>query len=103
MDHYVFSVLCLLCFHAGLFIDALWSPAAKELTSLHSDVIMSVLLSNWYPWVWYLIISIPDLCPLFLLLLDLITVVPRSHIHGLEAGLATDTIRHHSWSYRVGP
>ena len=24
-------------------------------------------------------------------------VMPRSHIHGLNAGLATDTIRHHSW------
>ena len=26
----------------------------------------------------------------------LICVMPRSHIHGLDAGLATDTIRHHS-------
>ena len=26
-----------------------------------------------------------------------IKVLPRSHIHGLDAGLATDTIRHHSW------
>ena len=24
-------------------------------------------------------------------------VMPRSHIHGSDAGLATDTIRHHSW------
>ena len=24
-------------------------------------------------------------------------VLPRSHIHGLDAGLATDAIRHHSW------
>ena len=24
-------------------------------------------------------------------------LMPRSHIHGLDAGLATDTIRHHSW------
>ena len=23
--------------------------------------------------------------------------MPRSHIHGLDAGLATDTIRHHPW------
>ena len=27
------SVLCLLCFRARLFIDALWSPAGKGLTS----------------------------------------------------------------------
>ena len=30
---YVFSVLFLLCFRARLFIDALWSPAGKGLTS----------------------------------------------------------------------
>ena len=29
---YVISVLYLLCFCAGLFIDALWSPAGKGLT-----------------------------------------------------------------------
>ena len=31
MDHYVISVLCLLCSRAHLFIDALWSPAGKGL------------------------------------------------------------------------
>ena len=30
---YVISVLFLLCFRARLFIDALWSPAGKGLTS----------------------------------------------------------------------
>ena len=30
---YVFSVLCLLCLCARLFICALWSPAGKGLTS----------------------------------------------------------------------
>ena len=34
----VISVLCLLCFRARLFIDALWSPAGKELTSWLSFV-----------------------------------------------------------------
>ena len=29
--NHVISVLFLLCFHAGLFIDALWSPAGKGL------------------------------------------------------------------------
>ena len=37
MDH-VISVLCLLCFHVRLFIDALWSPAGKGLTSWLSFV-----------------------------------------------------------------
>ena len=60
---YVFSVLYLLCLCVRLFICALWSPAGKGLTS-------------WlYLWVchfpigilgqvWYLIVSVPDLCTL---------------------------------------
>ena len=35
---YVSSALFLLCFHAHLFIDALWSPAGKGLTSWLSFV-----------------------------------------------------------------
>ena len=35
---YVISVLSLLCFHARLFIDALWSSAGKGLTSWLSFV-----------------------------------------------------------------
>ena len=35
---YVISVLFLLCFHARLFIDALWSPAGKGLISWLSFV-----------------------------------------------------------------
>ena len=35
---YVISVLLLLCFRARLFIDALWSPAGKGLTSWLSFV-----------------------------------------------------------------
>ena len=38
---YVISVLFLLCFRARLFIDVLWSPAGKGLTSCLSFV-MSV-------------------------------------------------------------
>ena len=34
-----FSVLCLLCLCASLFICALWSPAGKELTSWLSFVV----------------------------------------------------------------
>ena len=33
MDHLSYLCLVLLCFHARLFVDALWSPAGKGLTS----------------------------------------------------------------------
>ena len=32
MDHLYYFCLVLLCFHARLFVDALWSPAGKGLT-----------------------------------------------------------------------
>ena len=38
MDHLYYFCLVLLCFHACLYIDALWSPAGKGLTSLLSFV-----------------------------------------------------------------
>ena len=38
MDHLCYLCLVLLCFHARLFADALWSPAGKGLTSLLSFV-----------------------------------------------------------------
>ena len=50
-----------------MFIDALWSPTGKGLTSC-----LSFVMSNWevslpngiLSQVWCLIVSIPDLCPL---------------------------------------
>ena len=39
MDRLSFSVLCLLCVCACLFIRALWSPAGKGQTSLLSFVV----------------------------------------------------------------
>ena len=56
------SVLPLLCLCARLFICALWSPA-----SLLSFVVSSC--EYHFPFgilgqVWYLIVSIPDLCTL---------------------------------------
>ena len=56
----VFAMFC-----ARLFICALWSPAGKGLTSWLSFVVSSV--SFHFPigilgQVWYLIVSIPDLC-----------------------------------------
>ena len=42
MYHYVISVLCLLCFLVHLFIDALWSPGGKGLTTW-----LPFVMSNW--------------------------------------------------------
>ena len=61
------SVLCLLCLCARLFICALWSHAGKGLTSWLSFVVL--LWVCHFPigilgQVWYLIVSIPDLCTL---------------------------------------
>ena len=46
-----FSVSCLLCLCARLFICALWSPAGKGLTSWRSFVVSNceLSLSHWYP------------------------------------------------------
>ena len=55
--------LCAFCAH--LFICALWSPAGKGLTSWLSFVVSAVSLSlpiGILGQVWYLIVSIPDLC-----------------------------------------
>ena len=51
MDHLYYLCLVLLCFHAHLFVDALWSPAGKGLTSWLSFVmsIVTLSLSHWYP------------------------------------------------------
>ena len=62
---YVASILCLLCFRVRLFINALWSPAGKGLTSWLSFV-MSICEFVTFQrgilgQVWYLIVSIPDL------------------------------------------
>ena len=64
MDH-----LCyLLCIPACLFIDAMWSPAGKGLTHWLSFVISNCMFVTFpcsiMGQVWYLIVSIPDLCPL---------------------------------------
>ena len=69
MDH-----LCYFCFvfvmlsHARLFIDALWSPAEKGLTFWRSFVMSNCVFVTFpcgiLAQVWYLIVSIPDLCPL---------------------------------------
>ena len=62
------SVFCLLCLCVHLFICALWSPAGKGLTSWLSFVVSNCEFFT-FPFgilgqVWYLIVSIPDLCAL---------------------------------------
>ena len=67
MDH-----LCYLCLVfvmlSRLFIAALWSPAGRGLTSLLLFVMFSCTFVTFpcgiLGQVWYLIVLIPDLCPL---------------------------------------
>ena len=47
MDHLCYFCFVLLCFHARLFVDALWSPAGKGLTSWVSFVTLSLSLVSW--------------------------------------------------------
>ena len=52
MDHLGYFCFVLLCFHAHLFVDALWSPAGKGLTSWLSFVmcicdVVTFLLVSW--------------------------------------------------------
>ena len=48
---YVISVLYLFCFRAHLFIEALWSPAGKVLSSWFSFVMSNCegVTTYWYP------------------------------------------------------
>ena len=50
-----------------LFIAALWSPAGKGLTTWLSFVMLNSVFVSFLcgilGQVWYLIVSIPDLCP----------------------------------------
>ena len=67
MDHLCCFCLVLLCFHARLFVDTLWSPAGKRLISWLSFVgsIVTLSLSHWYPGSGVMLdVSIPDICPL---------------------------------------
>ena len=69
MDHLCYVCLVLLCFHARLFVDALWSPAGEGLTSWLSFVmsncdVVTFPVGGILGQVWCLIVSIPDLCPL---------------------------------------
>ena len=60
--------MLLLYFRARLFIDALWSLAGKGLTFWLSFVMSNYEVATFpigiLSLVWFLIVSIPDLCPL---------------------------------------
>ena len=51
MDLLCFSVLCMLCLCAHMFICAMWSPAGKGLPlgSRLWSLTVSLSLSHWYP------------------------------------------------------
>ena len=55
VDHLCYFCLVLFCFHARLFVDALWSPAGKGLTSWPSFVMSNcnVVTSPLVSWVRY--------------------------------------------------
>ena len=64
-----FSFLCSLCLCERLFIWAMWSPAGKGLTSWLSFICGVKLWVCHFSigilgQMWYLIVSIPDLCTL---------------------------------------
>ena len=59
----VISVLFLLCFHARLFVDALWSPAGRGLTSWLSFVMSNCDVVSILGRVWCMVVYITDLCP----------------------------------------
>ena len=50
MDILCYLCIVLVCFHARLFVDALWSPAGKGLTSWLS-VVMSICDVGTFPLV----------------------------------------------------
>ena len=66
MDHLFYFCLVLLCFHAPLFVDVLWSPGGKGLTSSLSfvmsncDVVTFPLVT--LDQIWCLVVSITDPC-----------------------------------------
>ena len=60
-----FSVFSLLCLCRHLFICALWSADLLALVVMSNCEFVTFPLVSWVtygPGVWYLILSIPDLC-----------------------------------------
>ena len=66
----------MLCFCARLFINALWSPAGKGPTFWFSFVMSNCEVVTFpLGQAWYLIVSIPDICPLSYFVLGSCTVL----------------------------
>ena len=67
VDHFCYLCLVILML-SRLFIDALWSPAGKRLTSWLLFVMFNCIFVTFpcgiLGQVWYLIVLIPDLCHL---------------------------------------
>ena len=76
---YVFSVLCLLCLCARLFICVLWSSAGKVLTSWLSFVVYNFEFVT-FQFV-SLIVSISDLCTLTYLLSHFFRFLAKVNIY----------------------
>ena len=47
MDHVCYFCLVLLCFHARLFVDALWSPAGNGLFVMSNCDVVTFPLVSW--------------------------------------------------------
>ena len=72
-----FCLVFVICFRVRLFIDALWPPAGKGLTSWISFVMSNC--EHWYPGS---VVSIPNPCPLFCFLYDLMNYIEEENIPG---------------------
>ena len=79
MDHF-----CYLCFVfvklSCLFIATLWSPAGKVLTSWLSCLVFVTFPYGALGHVWYLIVSISDIC--LLTYFDSVSLSLLMRIHG---------------------
>ena len=92
-----FSVLCLLCLCARLFVCALWSLAGKGLTSWLSFVVSGcgfvAFPSGILGQTWYLFVSIPDLCTLTYFDREGWTIVEKTNHRRLQTNEGTDCIK----------
>ena len=75
MDHLCYLSLVLLCFHARLFVDALWSPAGTGLTSWLSFVISNCDLVTFLLVSWVICVDWLYRSPIFALFLTFIIFV----------------------------
>ena len=76
MDHLCYFCLVLICFHARLFVEALWSPAGKRLTYwLSFMLIVTLSLSHWYPGSGMVLVIFASFLLVYLVpLLEIVTI-----------------------------